>query len=447
MLLSGKPEALMLRALYEQERCFYDRQDISGQGMPLEITDGTKESEGDSNHSTHGGGSWDAATIVSGEDRLFTSNFIFATLANFVSSFSTQMLTAILPVYVISLGGSQTEAGLVNGAIALTAVLFRPFLGWLTDAWRRRPVVLTGISFQVLASTVYLLAGSIPILILGRLVQGLGLSCYSTASNVYVADIAPLQRRAEAVGFFAAAQAVGLVVGPVVGFVIVAWTGFHHLFYFTGGLAITALCCSAFTREPRQDRKIKPQPWSLRTGIVSVDALPLALTALCMGIGYGSINAFISIFAQSRGVQNPGYYFMVQAVALLFSRTLAGRLADRAGRAVVIVPGVILMSAASAMLPLAHGFPWFFVSASLFGIGFGSAQPATMALLVDRVRPEQRGLATGTYFTGFDTGFIIGTILLGVVGQKWDFGVMWSISAVCTLLSLAGIVADRRHSH
>jgi MFS family permease len=352
---------------------------------------------------------------------------------------------ATLPVYVISLGGSQAEAGLVSGSVSVTAVLFRPLLGWLSDTWRRRPLILIGTSFYGFASVVYLVAGSIPLLVLARLVQGFGLSCYTTASNAYVADIAPLKRRAEAVGLFAAAQAAGLVIGPVIGFILVGSMGFQHLFYFTGGLAFTAFSISIFTKERRQPWKIKRQPWSPRTGIVAVDALPIAWMALCMGIGYGAINAFISIFAQSRGVQNPGFYFMVQAIALLVSRTFAGRLADQYGRAIAIIPGVILMVVALALLPLAHGFPYFVISASLFGIGFGSAQPATMALLIDRVGPEQRGLATGTYFTGFDGGFIIGTILLGVVSQHWGFGVMWSISAACTLLSLAGIMADRHH--
>jgi MFS family permease len=171
----------------------------------------------------------------------------------------------------------------------------------------------------------------------------------------------------------------------------------------------------------------------------------VAWMALCMGMGFGTVSAFISIFAQSRGVQNPGFYFMVQAIALLVSRTFADRLADRYGRAIAIIPGVILMAAALALLPLANGFPYFVISASLFGLGFGTAQPATMALLIDRVRPEQRGLATGTYFTGFDAGISIGSILLGLVSQYWGFGVMWSISAACTLLSLAGLLADRRH--
>ena len=405
----------------------------------------SRESGRDGNGSAHGGGSRDAAAIGRAEDRLFTSDFVFATLANFANAFGMQMLVATLPVYVISLGGSQADAGLVSGALAFTALLFRPFVGWLTDAWRRRPLVLIGTSCYGFASVVYLLAGSIPLLVLGRFVHGFGLSCYTTASNAYVADIAPLKRRAEAVGLFAAAQAVGLIIGPVIGFMLIGSTGFQHLFYFTGGLAFTAFAISIFTRERRQPWEIKRQPWSPRTGIVAVDALPVAWMALCMGMGFGAINAFISIFAQSRGIQNPGFYFMVQAIALLVSRTFAGRLADRYGRAIVIIPGVILMAVALALLPLAHGFPYFVISASLFGIGFGSAQPATMALLIDRVRPEQRGLATGTYFTGFDVGISIGSILLGVVSQHWGFGVMWSISAACTLLGLAGLLADRRH--
>jgi MFS family permease len=136
---------------------------------------------------------------------------------------------------------------------------------------------------------------------------------------------------------------------------------------------------------------------------------------------------------------------MIQACALLVSRTTAGPLADRHGRAAVILPGIILMAMSLLMLPFTHDVPYFLISAALFGFGFGIAQPATMALLIDRVRPERRGLAVGTYFTGYDIGISIGAILLGVVSQHWGFGVMWPLAAACTLLGLAGLLADRRH--
>jgi MFS family permease len=380
------------------------------------------------------------------DHRLFTLDFVSTTAANLANSFGMQMLVATLPVYVISMGGTQTDAGLVSGALAFTALLFRPLVGWMTDAWRRRPVVLMGTFCYGLASVIYLLVHTIPLLLIGRFVHGFGLSCYTTAANAYIADIAPHKRRAEAVGFFAAAQAFGLILGPVVGFMLIGSIGFHRLFYFSGGLAFTAFFISMIARERRPSLQIARKPWSLRTGIVCVDALPVAWMALFMGMGFGTVSAFIAIFAESRGLKNPGFFFMVQAIALLISRLFAGRLADRLGRAAIIIPGFILVAAALMLLPFAHSFFLFAVAASLFGLGFGSAQPATMALLIDRVRPEERGLATGTYYTGFDAGVSSGSILLGAVSQYWGFDVMWPMAAVCTLLGLAGFLKIHPHT-
>jgi MFS family permease len=393
--------------------------------------------------SAHEGVSPDTAAVAPDENRLFTSDFVLTALANLANSFGMQMLVATLPVYVISLGGSQADAGLVSGALAIVALLFRPFMGWVTDAWRRRPLILIGTSCYGFGSVIYLLASSIPVLLIGRFVHGFGLSCYTTAANAYVADIAPFRRRAEAVGIFAGAQAVGLILGPVVGFMLIEAVGFHHLFYFSGGLAFAAFFISIFARERRQPGEIRRRPWSPRTGIVLVEALPTAWMALCMGMSFGALSAFIAIFARSRGFQNPGFFFMIQAIALLISRIFIGRLADRYGRAAIIIPGIILGAIALGLLPFAHGLPYFVISASLFGLGFGAAQPATMALLIDRIEPEQRGIATSTYYTGFDSGIAIGSILLGVVSQRWGFGVMWPIAAACTLLGLAGFLADR----
>ena len=384
------------------------------------------------------------AAAEPGDNRLFTSDFVLAMAANFANSLGMQMLIATLPLYVISLGGGQSAAGLVSGFLAFTALFFRPFMGWLTDAWRRRPLVLIGTSCYSLASVVYLLSGTIPVLLFGRLVHGFGLSCYSTAASAYVADIAPPRRRGEAVGLFSATQAIGLIMGPTIGFILIGESGFHRLFYFSAGLAFIAFLISFFARERRPSWQIRHQPWTLRTGIVSPDALPMAWMALCMGMGFGSVSAFISIFSRSRGLQNPGLYFMVQAIALLVSRMLAGRVTDRHGRSATIVPGIIMIAIAQGLLPLAHSFFHFAISASLFGFGYGAAQPATMALLIDRVRPEQRGLATGTYYAGFDVGISLGSILLGVVSEMWGFGVMWPVSAACTLLGLAGFLRPRK---
>lgn len=379
---------------------------------------------------------------VKGPAKLFTKDFTVSTVANFTNAFAMQMLVATLPVYVLLIGGSEMDVGMVSGALPLTALLLRPFVGWVTDAWRRRPVVLIGTSCYGFASVIYLIAGStVPFLLLGRVVNGFGVCCYTTASNAYIADIVPFRRRAEAVGIFSAAQAVGLIIGPAMGFYLAGRLGYHNLFYFSAGMSVLAFIISLFAKERRAPRTEPLPRWSPRTDLVSIEALPVAWMALCMGMGFGAISTFVAIFAQGRGMENPGFYFMIQACALLISRTFGGRLADLHGRAVAIVPGVILASAAFFWLPFAHSFFDFAISGALFGFGFGIAQPATMALLLDRVSSETRGFAIGTYFAGFDAGIFAGAVLLGVVGHVFGLGAMWPIAGICALLALLGLCA------
>ncbi|MHB1133096.1 MAG: MFS transporter [Chloroflexota bacterium] len=376
-------------------------------------------------------------------ERLFVRDFVFITVANFVNSFGSQMLMATLPVYVIVLGGSAADAGLVTGTLAFTALLLRPPIGWVADVWRRRPLIILGTACYGLASVVYLLASSVPVLLLGRAVHGFGLSNYTTASSAYVADLAPPRRRAEAVGLFGMAQAVGLITGPAIGFLLVDSLGFHTMFVATAVLSFAACAIAYFTRErPRLEHSPRPT-WSLRKGIVSISALPLAWTTLCLGTGFGPVNSFIAIYASSHGIANPGLFFTVQALALIVSRPLAGRLADQRGRKAVLVPGVIMAALGIGILPLATDWPIFLLAAALYGAGFGASQPATMALIIDRVSAQERGMAMSTYFTGFDLGISISSYALGIVVEAWGFGPMWLIAAATTLLGLFGLLPGR----
>jgi MFS family permease len=381
----------------------------------------------------------DPAKDLPSSEGIFSPDFLFANVANLFVSLGQQMLIATLPVYVIRLGGSTSEAGFVTGSAALVALLARPLSGWLVDTWRRRPVVLLGCLSYVAASIVYLLSSSVGGLSIGRAFHGFALSNYTTAANTYVADIAPRRRRAEAIGVFAATADIGIITGPAVGFAIAAAFGFHELFLASTAMAALALVCSVFARERRAPSLQKRAPWSLRNGLIAPQALPLAFVAFCLGLGIGPLNTFLSIFASGRGIDNPGLYFTVQAAALLLTRTIAGRLADRRGRAFVIVPGMIASALAIAVLPLAYDLPHFFISAVLWGVGFGAAQPASLALLVDVAGGSQRGLALSTYFMGFDVGIGIGAIAMGYLSQTVGWEIMWPVSAGCVLVGLLGV--------
>jgi MFS family permease len=292
----------------------------------------------------------------------------------------------------------------------------------------------------------YAMFGSLPVLMMSRVLHGFGLSNYSTASSAFLADIAPPHRRAEAMGYYAVAMDIGLLGGPALAFFLVRFTGLQHIFFLTAGLACVAFLISIPVREHRAPRLGPKAPWNLKTGIVSKPALPAAWLAFCLGMGVGPIVAFIAIFARQRGVDNPGLFFTIQAIALMVSRTFSGRLSDRRGRAFVLVPGLFCIAAGLMLLPFTHNLPELLIAAAFIGLGFGSAQPATMALTVDLVSPDERGMAISTYFLGFDSGISMGSFALGAIVTAFGFSVAWVVAACCVLLGLMGFLKIRNVS-
>jgi MFS family permease len=182
----------------------------------------------------------------------------------------------------------------------------------------------------------------------------------------------------------------------------------------------------------------------LKTGIVAKKAMPAAWLAFCLGLGVGPVVAFIAIFARQQGIDNPALYFTTQAVALMVSRTFAGRLSDRRGRIFVIVPGLLSITVGLLLLPFTHNVIQLMLSAVFIGLGFGTSQPATMALAVDLVSLDERGMAFSTYFLGFDSGISAGSIAMGAIATKLGFSVAWVVAAACVLLGLLGVLKKPR---
>lgn len=378
-------------------------------------------------------------TPAMARDRLFTQAFILVIIANFANALGAQMASSILPVYVIARGSSEMMAGIITGMLAFTALLLRPFVGWLVDAWRRRPMVLIGTGCYTVANLLYALMASWPVLLFSRIVHGFGLSNYTTASSAFVADIAPPHRRAEAMGYYSVVMDIGLLGGPALAFFLVKYTGLQHIFFLTAALACIAFLVSIPVREHRPPR-VGPMPrWKPNTGILSKPALPAAWIALCMGLGLGPIMAFIAIFAREKGIGNPGLFFTIQAIALMLSRTFSGRLSDKRGRVFVIIPGLLCMAIGFLVLPFVHTLYTLLLSAAFLGIGFGTCQPATMALTVDLVSLNERGMAVSTYFLGFDSGISLGSFASGALAAKFGFTSVWVAAAVCVLIGVLGI--------
>jgi MFS family permease len=108
----------------------------------------------------------------------------------------------------------------------------------------------------------------------------------------------------------------------------------------------------------------------------------------------------------------------------------------------VTAPGLALAAVALLLLAGAGSMAWLVASAMLFGVGFGAAQPAILAMAADRVPPAERGRAVGTVYTALELGISSGAVLFGLWVARWGYRSMWLAAAASAGI---GACAAARH--
>ena len=373
---------------------------------------------------------------------LFTRGLLLLCIAVFFQMFSFQMLLPVMPLYLLDIGGSEGQVGLILGITAGTAMLFRPLTGWIADRYGRKPLLVAG-NF-VLSLALYPLARSVAPLLGVRALQGAGLSATSTAGSTMVADLAPPLRRAEAMGVYGVAVNVSSAMGPLLGATIAIGAGFNTAFLVAG---ITAVVGLAFTsRLPEPPRAAAPAGGT-RFTLISRDALFPASIALCLFPPIGVVLSYIAVFANAEGLGNPGLFFLPYSLTLIVVRVLSGRLSDRYGRLTVLLPAVMAFIAALIVIALAHHVLVLLLGALLLGCGFGIAHPTILAMAVDRAPQGRQGASMSTLIGAFDLGIGGGSALAGLAVAFAGLRGVFLLATIAPLLgALLLIVAMRRGS-
>jgi MFS family permease len=367
-------------------------------------------------------------------DTLFSKNFVLTSLSTFALFTSFYFLLITLPIYIEKIGGTESEIGLIIGVFTISAVALRPFIGQEVDRRGRKIILISGIVVFFMSMLLYDYTKSVTSLLLLRVLHGVGWGAATTAASTLIADIAPPNRRGEAMGIFGMASNVAMAIGPALSMILLLKYDFPILFTICAGIAMVSLLLALPISET-----VIVHP---KTPLFSKEALFPSALMFTVSLTYGSIVSFLSLFAQKQGIANPGVFFTVFAVTLILVRALAGKLSDAKGRKFVIIPGMVLIAAGLGVLSTASALETFLRAALLYGLGFGLVHPSLMAFLVDKVSDKGRGAAMGTFTASFDLGIGTGSILLGLVLQYYGFQVMYTLSGLIVLTGAVLLIAS-----
>jgi MFS family permease len=377
-----------------------------------------------------------------------TYNFQFWLLCagSFLFFASFNMIIPELPAYLTELGGEDYK-GLIIALFTLTAGISRPFSGKLTDTVGRIPIMIFGSTICLVAGLLYPLLGTVFGFLVLRLFHGLSTGFKPTATSAYIADIAPGNRRGEAMGILGFFGSVGMASGPVLGSYIAITLSTDMMFYVSSLLALISVLVLIGMRETLPERK-KFNFRLLRIkkkDILEPRVFPSSIVLMFNVFAFGVVLTIVPDMTIHLGLSNKGIFFAIFTVASLIVRIFAGQLSDRIGRVPVLILATVTLIIALLLMAFADILIIFYLAAAIYGVGIGMGSPTSYAWTVDLSDDAHRGRGMATMFIALEIGIGAGALISSWIygNDPRNFSLVFMVSALVTSISLVYLLYYR----
>ena len=300
--------------------------------------------------------------------------------------------------------------------------------------------LLAGLLVFTGSFALYYMVHSLPTLCLVRFIGGIGVGFVGTATGTIVAYVVPKEHHGIGISFFSLSTALALAMGPFLGVTLVQVVTYAQLFGICLAFGGVSLVCYMLLRVPNRLSGIATSagnPLDLRN-YLDYTVMPFACVVLVAAVCWGNVQAFITFYAKEIGLMGAAsLFFLLYALTLLLTRPVSGRIYDRRGENVVVVPCLLLLSIGLFLLGRATS-DWSMLAAGvLLGLGFGNFQSAAQAISLSLVPRERYAQATSTFFIFFDFGMGFGPYGFGFVVNHAGYGGLYVALSGVALLALA----------
>lgn len=336
------------------------------------------------------------------------------------------IIAPALPLYARTLGADYRDLGLIGAAHGIAYTGLTIPMGRASDRLGRRALLLFSAMAMTIATVCYLISRSVFGLILGKLLEAAGWAAFWPALEAWVAE--EFGRRAgTAMGVGYGSYAAAFVIGTsAAGFVMEA-AGLRAPFMIYLGTALAALGLLLATPVHRTTTELgDTHRVGLPTARMVTDGVARRQRLLAYGTGFvyvyglGTVLSFLPAYAADRG-------FTPHAVGLLLgvywggrvvASFTAGRLSDRWGRRVILVPALLGSAIAGTLVAAPLGPAVLFLGTLGLGIAAGACAPTCVGLIADHAAPEDRGIAMGLFESSCGLSFILAGFLGGQVAYS-----------------------------
>lgn len=382
--------------------------------------------------------------------RLWTRDFILLSLGLACISFTNYGATTIMAFYVAKISGSLVYSGIVGGAFSIASLVLRPVSGFAVNRLGPRKVMLASTALCVVACAFHTMAGVIVLLLVFRILHGAGYSFYSTAGSAAAANVVPLARRSEGMGYYMLGNVIAMAIGPAIVLMIIGeqtMTEFRTCFLISAAVCVLAFLM-ALGLSRREGLDGAPRGTRATPGTAPAD-LPRTflgfeagvLWPCCTGflilVSYSAVSLYLAPYGRDTGWGNVGAFFAVYAVSMLVPRTVAGRFADRYGADIVMFPSFLLLMTGYVAVAFAQARWMIYAAGVPLGLAMGMAMPQITTFCISRCSRERRGSAAAAYYVAVDSALAFGMVLAGRIVAMFGYRAAYLLCAGSIVAALA----------
>ena len=408
-------------------------------------------------------------------DRLWNRNYIKVMIANFSLFFAFYVLTPLLPLYLSEhFGATKDVIGLVLSGYTITALLCRPFSGYIVDSFSRKTVLMVCFGTFAIFFAGYLAASTLLLFTIVRTLHGGPFGALTVSNSTVAIDVLPSSRRTEGIGYYGLSNNLAMAIAPTGGIFIYKFTAsFEFLFWLALIVACLGWLVDATVELSRkEERGTRKENTPAADTTLPGNLIPrssflfprlswdrfflvrgwlLGLNMVAFGFSFGVLSNYLAIYGKEvMGITGgTGTYFMLCSVGLILSRLQGGkalregRLTFNAGSGMVIsLVGytlfILMPTVSSFLLPHSSFLDQigYYGSALLIGLGNGHMWPAFQNMTINVARNNQRGTANSTILISWDIGMGLGILVGGVISELLGYGAaFWTV----VLVNAAGV--------
>lgn len=339
-------------------------------------------------------------------------------------AFAAIMVGTTLPTPMYALYGENMQF-----AVLTTTVIYATYAGGVlfallvfgrwSDAIGRRPILLAGVIAALASAAVFLVADSVPVLLVGRVLSGLSAGIFTGTATAAVIEAAPPSWRTKAAAVASIANIGGLGIGPLLaGFLVQYAPGPLHL-SFVVHIALALLAGLAVLIVPETSQRtgsIGVQRLSIPVEVRSVFVIAglaafagFAVTGLFTAVAPSFLDEVVGIGNHAVAGVIASSIFAASAVAQVAASSIVPQRAVAVGCA-ILVAGMLILAVALRFSSLTG----LIAAAIVSGIGQGISFSRGLAAVVERTPAQRRAEVSSTYFV---IAYV--AISLPVVGEGW----------------------------